>query len=328
MWRLLAKGTVSALLIWFLFRNRDVGDVARRLVEVGPIALIGSIVTLVVLQFPAALRWMVILRTLGYSLGLRTTLTLVLIGQFFSQVLPSSIGGDAVRIWEVHRVGLPGAVAISSVLIDRIVGLMGLVILVVMTQPVLLTLIADRMVENGVLLLIALSCVGVALALVLDRFTQTWLEFRPFRMIAALSRDLRSVLLNPRAATATLVISVCYQAGAAAVAYILANSLGLSVGFLACLAIVPLAGLATLLPISIAGWGLRETAFVFLFGLIGIPASQALALSILFGLLNLIAALSGAVAWLIWRAQSPTDKGTTSSYASPKSSFEKLLNKM
>jgi uncharacterized membrane protein YbhN (UPF0104 family) len=70
--------------------------------------------------------------------------------------------------------------------------------------------------------------------------------------------------------------------------------------------LVPPAVLVATLPISIAGWGAREVAMVKLFGLIGVPASQAVALSVLFGLSTVLIALPGGLFWLLAARQSGT----------------------
>jgi hypothetical protein len=66
--------------------------------------------------------------------------------------------------------------------------------------------------------------------------------------------------------------------------------------------IVPIANLSALLPISISGWGVRESAFVLGFGMVGVAAADALALSILFGLLNMLVGVSGGLVWLARRS--------------------------
>jgi uncharacterized membrane protein YbhN (UPF0104 family) len=144
---------------------------------------------------------------------------------------------------------------------------------------------------------------GVIVGLILEKVLQPWTRFRPLRAIAGLAHDFRIVAFKPRAIAATMILSIVYQAGAVAVVYILAKGLGIPISFLACLALIPLTNFVTLMPISIAGWGVREAAFIFLLGFVGIGASQALALSILFGLTTLVASVSGAVVWLLLPAR-------------------------
>ncbi len=298
MWQFLAKGAVSTLLVWLLLRNRDLGALLRQMlaVERGPLVLAGGL--LWVLAVPSALRWSTILGAMGYALRLRILFPLVLIGLFFNLTLPSTIGGDAVRMWKIHRLGLPGTAAVVSVMIDRLVALLAILVLVLVSAPALFALIPDRAARVGVLLLLAAGFLAFAAAMVLDRLRLAFSRFRLLRGLAQLSADLRRVLLVPRTAAPALLFSLLNQGGVVGVVGFLAHGLGVPVGWLQCLVIVPLAILVTVLPISIAGWGVREGAFVTGFGLVGVPAADALALSVMFGLLNTLICLPGGLVWL------------------------------
>ena len=81
--------------------------------------------------------------------------------------------------------------------------------------------------------------------------------------------------------------------------YILACSMLIELEFMHSLLLMPLIVLLTILPISIAGWGVREGAMIMLLGLVGMPSEQALALSILVGIVALISGLPGGLIWLI-----------------------------
>ena len=67
------------------------------------------------------------------------------------------------------------------------------------------------------------------------------------------------------------------------------------------LIVVPLANLVQVLPISVGGWGLRESFYVLALAKLGVPGSDALALSVLYGLLTMICSLPGGIVWLMYR---------------------------
>ncbi len=298
MWRFLAKGAVSALLVWLLLHNRDLGVLFRQMLAVdrGPLVIAAAL--LWTLAVPSALRWSTILGAMGYPIRLRIAFPLVLIGLFFNLTLPSSIGGDAVRMWKIHRVGLAGTAAVVSVMIDRLVALLALLVLVLVSVPAFFALVPDRAARGGVLLLLAAGFLAFGAIMVLDRLPLAFSRYRLLRGLAQLSADLRRILLSPRVAAPTLLFSLLNQGGVVGVVGFLAHGLGIPVGWLQCLVIVPLAILVTVLPISIAGWGVREGAFVAGFGLVGVPAADALAVSVLFGLLNTLVCLPGGLVWL------------------------------
>lgn len=298
MWRLLAKLGVSVLLIWLLLRERDLGALARQMLAVRTADLVLAGIVLWLLAVPSALRWSTILSAMGQRLGFRLAFPIVLVGLFFNLTLPSSVGGDAVRMWQVHRAGLPGPAAVVSVMIDRLVALAAILLLVLAALPVMFALIPDSTARLGVLLLLGLGFLGFAIALALDRLPAALHKFRVVRGVMQLSAVLRRVLLVPRTAIPTVLLSLVNQGGVVVVVTILAHGMRIPVGLFQALLVVPLAILATVLPISLAGWGVREGAFVAGFGFVGVPATEALALSVLFGLLNTAVCLPGGLVWL------------------------------
>jgi uncharacterized protein (TIRG00374 family) len=305
MWWLIAKAFVSIGLIFFLFRNLDLSEIARQLVAVEHGFLLAAIAVVALLAVPMALRWSAILRAIGFPTSLKLTLPVVLIGQFFNQTLPSSIGGDAVRMWQLHSAGIPARAAISSVLIDRAAGLLAVCLLVTASLVVSFEVIPNRQMIGGVLLFLGVGYAGLAAAMLLDRVPSLLKRFKVVDSIAKLSASLRVTLLSPYSATFVNVYGVICQLGNVAVIYFLARGLGIRVDIFQCLVIIPIANLTTLLPISIGGWGVREGAYVMGFGLVDVGASDALALSVLFGLINLLVGLASGIIWLVRRDRIP-----------------------
>ena len=91
----------------------------------------------------------------------------------------------------------------------------------------------------------------------------------------------------------------------AGVVCLTAEALGMAIVPVDCLLLVPPIILFTMVPISLAGWGVREGAMVVGFGLVGVPAADALALSVTFGLVNAVTGLPGGLLWLIGERRLP-----------------------
>jgi glycosyltransferase 2 family protein len=307
MWRLALKGAISAALLGLLLRHRDIGALAAQMEAVGPAALLGGAVLVASGATLLAARWSVILGALGASRGLGVTVPLLLVGRFFGQVLPSNIGGDVVRIWLACKAGLTPAVSISSVMADRLIGLLTVLLLVTAEMPAVVRMSPGSAVIGGLALLLIAGYGGCLVALVLDRLPARLARFRIVRGFRQFARDLRAILLRPRpAALAILCGGLCQVCDSLAV-FTLAQGLGLAVGFADCLVIVPLANLVQAVPISIGGWGVREGFFVAAFGMTGLAAPDALAVSILLGLVNLVVSLPGGVLWLRQKDALPRD---------------------
>jgi uncharacterized membrane protein YbhN (UPF0104 family) len=111
----------------------------------------------------------------------------------------------------------------------------------------------------------------------------------------------------------TLAIAVVTQIAMALITYLLAASLRIELGVIDCVLLMQPVALITALPVSIGGWGTREATMIGLLGLVGVPASAALALSVQLGLLNIVMTLPGGALWLIARersrAQAPGERG-------------------
>ena len=151
--KLLLKGAVSAILIWLLLRHTDTDAVAEQVLDVGWRAFALATFLLAALSIPGTLRWQAVLRALGYGLGLAHGWRLVMIGLFFNQVLPSSVGGDAVRIWQVRRDGIDLRAALNGVIIDRLMALGILFLIMALSLPVLVEIITDPVARTALALL-------------------------------------------------------------------------------------------------------------------------------------------------------------------------------
>jgi uncharacterized membrane protein YbhN (UPF0104 family) len=94
-------------------------------------------------------------------------------------------------------------------------------------------------------------------------------------------------------------ISIFVHVVGAGVVFILARGIGAQIGLLECLVVALPVMLITMVPISVAGWGVREGAMVVGFGFVGVPANEAFTVSILVGLVIMVAGIPGGVIWLM-----------------------------
>jgi len=298
---LLLKVAVSSLLLYFALRLVDLAAVKERLVRVDPrwIALIFPL--LLVQTGLLALRWQKIVAHCGASLSFPLAFRFSMIALFFNQTLPSSIGGDAMRVWLVSK-HANWRSAIYSVFLDRLICVVALAILVLVCLPWTLELVRNP-IGRGALLLIGLGCLGagaafVGLAWKRLRVLQHW----PFtRHLAELAEVALAILRSPRSFAPAFGISVLVHLLTALAAWCAAGSIGADVPLLYTIFLVPPVILVTVVPISIAGWGVREGAMIAAFGYAGLPPGDGLIVSLLFGAGYLV---MGAVGGLIWIATS------------------------
>jgi uncharacterized membrane protein YbhN (UPF0104 family) len=298
--RLLAavKIAVSVGLLYLLARGTDLTAVWETVRELPLWAAALAWAILVVQTAIIGLRWWLVMGAIGSPAGLGRTIGLTFVGVFFNQVLPTSFGGDAVRIWRVYRDGARYQTAINGVLLERASGVAGLVVLVALGVAYMGPRIDNSAVQYGLLAVLPLTLFGVAVLATLDRLPNAWRRWRPLQDLVELAGDGRRVFFDLPAGSLLFALSLISHTLAAASIFALARGLGLELALVDSLALVPAVILITLIPLSFAGWGIREGAMVAMLAFAGVSTDAALAVSILFGVALLAASLPGCLVWL------------------------------
>jgi len=222
------------------------------------------------------------------------------IGTLVGQALPNPIG-DAVRVSISVRRGLSLGVALRSAVFERIFMVLALLVLIVITSPLLHARVAAAPIWAAWGLLV-IGCAVLVLFLVMDRMAMSLQRIRLLGGLARLSSEFRRLVASgwvigvvATALLGNLNLVLC--------AAIIGASISLPLTASDYLAVMPLATLAMVLPISIGGWGVREGVLVALLGAIGIPAASALAVSLMFGSAALIASLPAIAIWGLGRSR-------------------------
>jgi glycosyltransferase 2 family protein len=296
---LLLKAAVSALLLYLSLRSVHLESVGARLVSAKATWLLAAAALMVAQTVLLAVRWREIADAGTAQLGFRAALQITFIGSFFSQVLPSTVGGDAARIWLLARRGGGWASATYSVLIDRVVGVTVLAAIVIACLPWTLSLVHDP-IARGVLLLIGFGAIaGAAVFLALGLLpARLAARIGLVRHLASASRMALTLCHCPRSLLVLVATSLLIQFLTVTLVWCCAQSVDAPVGFAPVLfLLLPVLLIATV-PISIAGWGVRESSMVMAFGYAGLAQSDGLVLSILFGLVSFAVGAIGGVVWI------------------------------
>jgi uncharacterized protein (TIRG00374 family) len=252
----------------------------------------------------SALRWQRVLEVLGLHAGLRRLLSHYLAGQFVSNVLPTTIGGDVLRVTRLARETGESPNTFASVVLERLTGWLVLPVISVagfLVNPPLRHLGTATRVALG-LAFATLIALGMLLYAVADqriggRFAakEGWRRFA-----GAVHLGLDELRHQPRAAANVLLVGFAYQLVLVLAAVAAAQALGVRpAGLTALLAFFPAVAIAQVLPIGISGLGIREGAFVLFLGPLGVQTEEAIALGLLLYLLNLGVSLLGAPAFAV-----------------------------
>lgn len=296
---LTAKILISAILLYFALRSVDLAAAAARLnqIAIGWVVLAVGVALLQICF--GAVRWRIIAAHCDAPLRLAQALRFSLVGAFFNQALPSSIGGDAVRLWLLSRTAGWRA-ATYSVLVDRGVGLIALSVVILVALPWSRALIPSEAGRTALLLLDVAAFLGGATFLLLGRLDLHWLRhWWPTRHLHAIARIAWNALFDKRSGPVLAPLSLSIHLLAVLIAFCLARAIAAPLSFTQAFLLIPPVMLITMLPISIAGWGLREAAMVAAFGYAGLAEADGLLVSLLFGVTMVIVGVIGGLTWIL-----------------------------
>jgi uncharacterized membrane protein YbhN (UPF0104 family) len=303
------KVCVSVALLWLLFSQVDVS----RLWSVARAAslpwLTIALGLYLVMILASAWRWGLLLDAQRISLPFGSLTSSFLVATFFNNFLPSNIGGDVVRIADTAPAAGSKTLATTIVLIDRGIGLLGLVLLAAVaasSEPRLGA--AGGTGAAGPLVLWIAFCAAVAVTVPallmphwllnvlrpLRAFHPEWVDERLGRLTSALARFRE----EPAALAGCFVGAVIVQAVLVAFYLSIARSMHIPIGFASLAVIVPISFLVQMVPVSMNGFGVREATFGFYFNRLGLPLESALLVSFVGAALIMVCSLSGAVAYL------------------------------
>jgi glycosyltransferase 2 family protein len=293
------KILISAALLYFSLRKVNLSELASR-IDIASLGWIGLAIAVTFLQiFVGVLRWREISAECGAPLTTRQAMHYNVIGAFFNQTLPSSIGGDAVRLWLVARSGAGWRAATYSIFVDRAIGLIALAVMIVASLPWSYRLIGDPDGRAALLFVDLAALAGGAGFLILGRLRWPWLQ-RLWGMhhLHACSEIANRVMFSreygPKIAVQSLLVHVL----AVVIAWCVVQSIAAPVGFGQIFQLIPPVMLITMLPISIAGWGVREATMGLAFGYAGLMANEGVNVSLLYGAVAFIVGAFGGLVWI------------------------------
>jgi uncharacterized membrane protein YbhN (UPF0104 family) len=311
------KAAVSLALLGLLFSKVDVGRLWTVARSASVPWLAGALALYLAMILVSAWRWGLLLQAQGIAFSFRRLTSSFLVATFFNNFLPSNIGGDVVRIADTAPAAGSKTLATTVVLIDRGLGLLGLVLVAALGASAGLGPAAVGPVGPGMLW----AGFGVAAMLATpallmpESFTRVlqplrvlhpeWVDERLDRLTTALSRFKES----PGALASCFAGAVGVQAILVAFYLAIAHSLQVPITFAQLAVVVPISFIVQMLPVSMNGFGVREATFGFYFTRLGLPLESALLVSFIGAALVLLFSLSGGLTYVA-RLRSTARRGT------------------
>ncbi|HSI84468.1 MAG: lysylphosphatidylglycerol synthase transmembrane domain-containing protein [Candidatus Methylacidiphilales bacterium] len=309
---------VSVVILAWLARHIDWAQMRTIAGQINPVWLGAAFLFVLPTILFTAWRWQVLARVQDIRLTLRQAIELGMVGQFFNSFLLGSSGGDVVKIYYATQAAPSRrAAAALSVVIDRILGLLALLIIAIVLAILHLEVLTSTNQSKyavWTMFLVAAGAVGAVVFSLAGKPIQRWFEKRNLwtkiplhglleKLLHAYDRFARS---GPVIGWALMISIVSHVFGLTG-CYCVIRSLQIEPNLWQFLATLPTMLILAAIPISISGFGVREGLAVVFLGLLGISKEHAVA----FGLLSYITALGwslvGGIVYLRYSAPLPEE---------------------
>jgi glycosyltransferase 2 family protein len=264
--------------------------------------LVGGLLAFTVAVFLSTVRWGQVLEALHIPSELPPLFSHTLAGMFVSNFLPSTVGGDVLRVARLSAANGQRHTSVASVVVERLTGFLVLPFISLVAlddNPTLLKMGRTSWLPLAVALgtLVALAAILVLVSN--RRLGERLLGHRWLGFAADVQLGLTRLRRDPSAALGVLVSALAYQLAMVAAAWMAGHAMGLAVGWSAMMAFIPIVAIAQVLPLSVSGLGLREGALVLLLAPLGVASGQAVAFGLLLYGMNMVVSLLGAPAFAV-----------------------------
>jgi uncharacterized protein (TIRG00374 family) len=245
-----------------------------------------------------AVRWRRILKIFSTRASFWASLVAIWFGHLMNNLMPTASGGDLLRSYTLRYAGKDKGHGkwrwLGAFFSEKYIAATSALLI---ACGALFTSISKQLPVELMILIILLSLglviTPILLAKVGMRFTSPWIKklINPFQEMTII---LTKTFMDKNGRYAFLV-SVVINIGMCLIFYVIARALSIQISFSQCLFVVPVFTLLASLPISYAGWGVRELSCVGLLSFFGVPTESAVIVSVMYGLVFLVSSLPGIV---------------------------------
>lgn len=285
---LIIKLAISSGLLYYVLSKVGAEKVLAIIRTISPFAFIFAITIYIFSIYISTMRWRLLLPN---EFKEKKLFSFYMIGAFFNTFLPGVIGGDAVKTYYLYKEINSGSISLSSVFMDRYVGFVSL-----MTMGLVAYIIGFNYLKGS---LIEWLLPAIILAFLIGSFVVFGLRFGKRIRVLSQFYDYFDNYRNQKALiTKTLFLSLIVQTLNIIAIYVITLGLGQHISLMYFFIFFPVITTISTLPISISGIGVREGAFVLLFGLVGIKPEMATAMSFAWFLSVAFGGLTGLFEYL------------------------------
>jgi uncharacterized membrane protein YbhN (UPF0104 family) len=281
-------GTLVALgLLVYLISQQSWEEIWAAVQQIPPWRLLLALVLMIVSRLAVSMRWYSLLRATESRISLLQSIRITLAGLFATNFLPTTVGGDVVRLAGAIQLHLDAAIAAASLIADRLVGIAGMTMMVPFSLPALSTILQPSP-SIGFLHPITIAAVTPE-----PRLHQ--IGKRISRFLHKLYESMKLWLHNPASLLRAMLFTWINMLCLFTVLHLLLGGIGEYMPIWLIGGLYSLVYFVTLIPISINGYGVQEISMVLIFSNLG-KASIAggLTVALIFRTLMMLVSLLGA----------------------------------
>lgn len=321
-WVLPLRLVVSAALVAWILSRVHLGTVLPKHHSLTALAWFAAAAVIAAVGIAlGAWRWQRVLAAFDAPVPLRTLASAYFAGQFVGNTLPSTIGGDVLRVTRLAK-QTGSETAFGSVVLERLTGFVALPLISFVgfaLHPSLLdgdhawVAIAISVGTLGALVVLLVIAGSPRLA---GRFAghDSWMRY-----IGAIHVGVDRMRHHPPHAWSVLLSTFVYQASNVLMMWLCVKTLGVSIPAAAVVAFGPAVLMAQVVPVSVGGFGVREGMLVLLLGPLGVPTGKAFGIGVAWYCAMLLASLLGAPTFAIGHRQPATTRADPASPSSERS---------
>ncbi|MFA6350375.1 MAG: lysylphosphatidylglycerol synthase transmembrane domain-containing protein [Candidatus Omnitrophota bacterium] len=297
---------ISILILYYLFRQIDKKMLLDVIHHSDKVLLFVGFLMYQLGNIFCLLRWHMLLRTAKIHLSLRRVLVSFAGGMFFNLFLPSTIGGDMMRAIDLSRHTNRSKEVVATVLLDRISGYIGLVLIALFA-----VIIGGRLIENtSVIVSVVLITIILILGLLVLYNSRIYSKISVFlqagkankirEYLKGLHHEIHIFKHHRSAIINNILLSLLVQITGPLMFYLIAASMGLKLKLIYFFVYIPIIGAVSMLPISIGGLGLRDVTTIYFFGKADVAQNLAFAMSLINFSFILITGIAGGLIYYVF----------------------------
>lgn len=298
-------GTIA--IFYIIFKQVNIRDISTIILNLDQWLVMLATFLAVAAIVLSAYKWQILLEARSWKLSIIALTKIYFVGLFMNNFLPSSIGGDVMRIYEVGKRINNHSEATASVVLERILATFGILL------PALFALLPNKNMLGSVGNYTIYFFIGTTIFCLiflkptmlkpLTRIPWQWWKKGLFRLEEVYA-VICSYKKSPTSLVKALVYSVCFQLLIILINYVILRAMGINfITLWQCTLVIPIISAVSMIPVSINGLGIREGSYVLLFANLGLAAHQAISLSLIFFTIVTFISLPGGAFFLMDRGK-------------------------